>query len=576
MIKVVRQIYQLAGKRSPKLQQAFILGIIEAMFVKGPMILFLYSLVQIFDGTLSSDHIWTVGGAMAVILLLKTVLHHRITMLQYDVGFRMISDERIKLGNHIRHLPMGYFNDGTIGNISTVISTDFVFMEELAMTQLSVFVSSYLGVILACLMFTILDYRIGSLIITFSLISAIVLGRMQKHSQPILQERHDIQEDLVNAVIEYAKGISITKAFNLSGERSKALEKSISEFRDIMIEVETKYTPTMIVHESIVGAAVGVIFMMAVYYLSQGSIGLVFAFMVIMFVFDVFVPITVLGRQIPMFRIVETGLNRYYSILESETIDKDGEELDLDRFDIEFKDVTFAYESEDVIKNMSFSIPEGSMTALVGKSGSGKTTIANLIARFWDVDQGSVLVGGVDVKKHTCDSLLKNISMVFQKVYLFNDTVLNNLKFAKPEATFEEVVEVCKKARCHDFITQLEQGYDTQVGEGGSTLSGGEKQRISIARAMLKDAPIILLDEATASVDPDNEEHIQDAINELVKNKTLVVIAHNLSTIRKADQILVIEDGTIIQSGKHEDLVKQEGYYNKFWSMYIKEKGWAL
>ena len=249
----------------------------------------------------------------------------------------------------------------------------------------------------------------------------------------------------------------------------------------------------------------------------------------------------------------------------------------MDSFDIGFEHVSFAYENGNpILKDVSFSIPQGSMTAIVGPSGGGKTTITRLIARFWDVQEGSITIGGHDVKEFTCDSLLKNMSMVFQNVYLFHDTIENNIKFGCPDATHEQVVEAAKKACCHDFISALPQGYDTVIGEGGSTLSGGEKQRISIARAMLKDAPIILLDEATASVDPENEVHLQQAISALVKNKTLIVIAHRLSTIRDADQILVVDNGKIVEKGVHAELIQQKGIYQNFWNIRQKARNWKL
>ena len=278
-----------------------------------------------------------------------------------------------------------------------------------------------------------------------------------------------------------------------------------------------------------------------------------------------------------LIRMLDSTLDRVERIKQAKRIDENGKDISLDSFDIAFDHVSFAYENGNPILNdVSFSIPQGSMTAIVGPSGSGKTTITRLIARFWDIQDGSITVGGHDVKEFTCDSLLKNMSMVFQNVYLFRDTIENNIKFGFPEATHEQVMEAAKKACCHDFITALPDGYNTVIGEGGSTLSGGEKQRISIARAMLKDAPIILLDEATASVDPENEVHLQQAISALVKNKTLIVIAHRLSTIRDADQVLVVDNGKIAQKGVHADLIQQKGIYQNFWNIRQKARNWKL
>ena len=244
--------------------------------------------------------------------------------------------------------------------------------------------------------------------------------------------------------------------------------------------------------------------------------------------------------------------------------------------DIEFQNVTFSYDKTPVLRNISFSIPQGSTTAIVGPSGSGKTTICNLIARFYDVDSGKVLVGGENVRDMTCDSLLRNISMVFQKVYLFHDTIENNIRFGNPNASQEEVIAAAKKARCHDFIMSLPEGYQTVIGEGGSTLSGGEKQRVSIARAILKNANIVILDEATASIDPENEHLIQQAISELTIGKTVIVIAHRLATIEHADQILVVDDGRIVQKGTHNQLIRQEGIYKRFINIREQAEGWSI
>jgi ATP-binding cassette subfamily B protein len=277
-----------------------------------------------------------------------------------------------------------------------------------------------------------------------------------------------------------------------------------------------------------------------------------------------------------MMRVMEAGLDRYEKLKEVPIIDADGRDIPLNSFDIAFEDVSFSYEDKETLRNITFAAKERSMTALVGASGSGKTTIANLIVRFWDAQKGKIKIGGVDVCEMTCDSLLRYVSMVFQRVFLFHDTIENNIRFGKPGATREEIIAAAKKARCHSFIEALPDGYDTVVGEGGSTLSGGEKQRISIARAILKDAPIVLLDEATASVDPDNEKYIQEAINELVRDKTLIIIAHRLSTIQRADQILVIDDGRIVERGTHDALLAKGGRYSNLWQRRQKAKSWKI
>ena len=274
--------------------------------------------------------------------------------------------------------------------------------------------------------------------------------------------------------------------------------------------------------------------------------------------------------------VIDATLNKLDGIEGADIIDRDGKDISLENTDIAFRNVTFSYDKMPVLQNISFSIPQGSTTAIVGPSGSGKTTICNLIARFYDVDSGEVTVGGENVRDMTCDSLLRNISMVFQKVYLFHDTIENNIRFGNPGATQEEIIEAAKKARCHDFIMTLPDGYQTMIGEGGSTLSGGEKQRISIARAILKNANIVILDEATASIDPENEHLIQQAISELTVGKTVIVIAHRLATIEHADQILVVDKWRLVQKGTHQQLARQEGLYRRFIAIREQAEGWSI
>jgi ATP-binding cassette subfamily B protein len=451
-----------------------------------------------------------------------------------------------------------------------------VFLEEVAMEKFTVIISSYLNVIIGIIMLSIFNLKMGLLIFIITLISIIMLNIIFKRSKEIAPRRQIVVENLIKSVLEYVRGLSVSKAFNLSGDKSKAASNSFRNIRDIMIEFEKCLTPLLLWHEILIGVGIACVIFMAGILANNGQLEIYFAVMMIVFSFEIFIPLLTLSRTIPMIRIVDAGLDRYQKIKDAKLLDNDGKNIKLDKFDIEFNKVTFAYEDKDIIKDMSFKIEEGTMTALVGKSGCGKTTIANLIARFWDIQNGDIKIGGVSTKSMTCESLLDNISMVFQKVYLFNDTIINNIKFAKPEASYDEIVEVCKKARCHDFILKLDDGYNTMVGEGGCTLSGGEKQRISIARAMLKDAPIILLDEATASVDADNEAYIKEAISDLVRNKTLVVIAHKLSTIKNANQILVIDSGKITQRGTHKELIDLEGYYQDFWKRRAVAKSWTL
>ena len=298
--------------------------------------------------------------------------------------------------------------------------------------------------------------------------------------------------------------------------------------------------------------------------------------MFVFFSFSIFSSLEPISDSAHTLGGIDDAMDQLDALKAEHFIDVDGKDIRLDRYDIRFDHVDFGYDSRQALKDVSFTIPEGTSTAIVGPSGSGKTTICSLLARFYDPQKGSISVGGHNLKKLTCDSLLSNISMVFQNVYLFNDTIRANICFGKPDATEEEMIAAAKKARCHDFVMSLPNGYDTVVGEGGGTLSGGEKQRISIARAMLKDAPIIILDEATASIDPENEHLIQSALSELTRGKTIITIAHRLATIEYADQILVVDDGRIAERGTHEELMRQDGVYKRFILIREKAEGWRI
>ncbi len=576
MLSIVKRLLKLSGDSSNRLKTAFVISIFEGVFSKVPFLLVLYVLIKIVDGSIAMQDAYFVGALIFISIVLTAVSRRLVDGFQSGTGYEIFSKERMKIGDRLKRFPMGYFSEGNIGNVTAVVTSDLVFIEEHSMHTLSKIVSGYISTVLSAILLTVIDYRIGIISILTVILGNLALKKVQRVGITHSSIRQESQSKLVGAVLEYVNGISVIKSFNMVGEGAKKINSEFKRFRDVSIDFEEKFIPPMLSFENCFSLGIGLIVLTASYLAFNKSLDISFMLMMTIFAFQIFTPFKVVGGVATLVRIMETCLNRYEEINNVSIIDEDGKDIILTNFDIEFKNVTFAYEEEKVLNNVSFKVPERSMTALVGKSGCGKTTIANLVARFWDVQKGEVRVGGHNVKEMTCDSLLKNISMVFQNVYLFHDTILNNIKFGNPDASLEEVIEVCKKARCHKFIMKLEKGYDTLVGEGGSTLSGGEKQRISIARAILKDAPIILLDEATASVDPDNEEHIQMAITELVKNKTLIVIAHRLSTIKSADQILVIDEGKIIQKGTHDELLEKKGLYNDFWQRRLKARSWKI
>lgn len=399
---------------------------------------------------------------------------------------------------------------------------------------------------------------------------------MQKKSRKISPGRVAAQTTLVGAILEYVQGISVVRAFNLGESASHTLERAIAECEKNNVRLELAFIPFMFL-QSILLKFVSVLIAIASigFYLS-GTMELITCLLMLISVFLIYSQLETAGSMSSLLRSVDIAIDRVDEIGNTPIMDGKGKSIRPADFTIEGKNVGFSYEKRKILKEVSFMIPSGTTTAIVGPSGGGKSTLCNLITRFWDVEEGSITLGGKDIREYTLDSLLSNFSMVFQKVYLFNDTVLNNIKFGKPEATFEEVQQAARKARCHDFIMSLPEGYNTMVGEGGASMSGGEKQRISIARAILKDAPIVILDEATANVDPENESRLQEAIAEMTKNKTIIMIAHRLKTVQNAEQILVLEDGRITQRGTHKQLLSQGGLYARFVGMREEAMGWKL
>lgn len=576
MLSVVKRIIKLADEFAYKIKIAFVLSIFEGICAQMPMMLVLYVFYLILEEKATMKQAWIVGIVMFSSVIIRTILKRLIDGFQSGTGYEIFERERLLFADRIKRIPMGYFTSGNVGKITSIVTTNMSFAEEFGISSMSKVVTGYISMILSIIFMLIIDVRIG--IVNFIILvgANITLKNIQKVGVHHAKIRTKAQARLIDAVLEYIEGIPVVKSFNLSGKRAKKIRKEYKDSRDTSIEFEKKFMKPLFWFELVFVVGTGATILLITYLFMKGNLDGYFMLTMLIYIFQMYIPFKVLGGLTGVVRIMDAGLDSYEELKRLPLIDEDGKDIDIDSYDIEFKNVTFAYEERDILKNISFKVPEHSMTALVGKSGCGKSTITNLIARFWDTDKGKVLVGGVDVKTMTSDSLLKNISIVFQNVYLFKDTIMNNIKFGKPEATKEEVIEAAKKARCHEFIMALDNGYDTMVGEAGASLSGGEKQRISIARAILKDAPIILLDEATASVDPDNERYIQEAISALVKDKTLIVIAHRLATIKEADQILVIDEGKIIQKGTHEELARVKGRYQEFWKIRERARSWEI
>ena len=578
MLKIIRRVLRLSGNLSKRIWGSFICGFLESMFGLLPIAAVFLVLIELQNGQPITGQTWgIVIGLIAGGLILRMIFKYLVYRLQSTAGFEFVARERIALGDRLRNVPMGFFHDNSVGDITATVTTDLNFLENYSMHILDKVTTGVLSMIVMAGCILAFDWRIGLIFVAGILLSFPIYSHMQKKGKALAAKRQKIQSEAVAATLEYVQGISVVKSFNMCDKNLSDIEDAYESNAAASYGVERVFTPLNMTYSMVFRISACMIMLCAGILAVGGDLSFANLAVILIASFTIFNPIEVMGQMTTMIRTMDAALDRVERIKQAKKIDENGRDIPLDSFDIGFEHVSFAYENGNpILKDVSFSIPQGSMTAIVGPSGGGKTTITRLIARFWDVQEGSITIGGHDVKEFTCDSLLKNMSMVFQNVYLFHDTIENNIKFGCPDATHEQVVEAAKKACCHDFISALPQGYDTVIGEGGSTLSGGEKQRISIARAMLKDAPIILLDEATASVDPENEVHLQQAISALVKNKTLIVIAHRLSTIRDADQILVVDNGKIVEKGVHAELIQQKGIYQKFWNIRQKARNWKL
>ena len=580
MLALFSRILKLSGKYKCRIQGAFVCAFLESILSKMPIFLAFLVLSGFYQKTLTGTKCLYIGIGLVGVVAAQVIVHYLCDRLQSAAGYMIFTDKRMELGGHLRKLPMGYFTSGNIGKISSVLSTDMVFIEEIAMSTLGNMMSYMLSALILLVFMFFLDWRLGLAAAAVTLLACFTAKGMNKVSLKEAACRQDQSEHLTDAVLSFAEGISVIKSYNLIGEKSEELTGNFRRSRDTSTAFERKMTPWTRGLNILYAVGIAAIFALSVWLQQSGSLSLPYLLGVLLFVFDLFSPLKALYGEASRLTVMNAALDRIEAVLnETELPDKGTAHIPNESSgspEICFDNVTFAYQDKEVLHNISFSMQKNTMTALVGPSGGGKSTIANLLARLWDVKSGKVTIRGTDIRDIPLAELMEQISMVFQRVYLFQDTIYNNISMGKPDATEEEVYEAAKKARCYDFIMALPDGFQTVIGEGGATLSGGEKQRISIARCILKDAPIVILDEATASVDTDNESYIQEAINELVKGKTLLVIAHRLNTIRQADQILVISDGRISEQGTHDELMAKAGIYQNFVNIRKKASGWSL
>ena len=565
MLNILKKFFDFCtAEDRRKFYQSIYLGVIKSFIIALRIPAIGLVVMGLIEKNLSMQTFWLALSTMLVSTVLNVWITLKITMLQTEAGYHTCAQKRIEIAEHMRYLPMGYFNQNSLGKITSVTTNTLEGLSDVATRVVMMTVQGFLTTGLITILVFLYDWRVGLVLLVGLVLFLLPNTLMRWQVGKVSDDKYQADMDLVAVVLEYSQGIAEVKNYNLVNRSAKKLSKAIegkSQLDTKMTLVTSPYIALQGVVTKLTGLFMG---LFSIYFYLNGSMELLVTIMMIVSGFMIYENLDGVGSFSSLLRIVDLSVDMVNQVLAIQPMDISGQDIEPKSSRIELRDVSFSYGNKKIIDLVSLTIPEKTTTALVGPSGSGKTTLCNLIARFWDVDQGSISLDGHDVRDYSYDSLIRNFSFVFQSVYLFEDTIANNIRFGKPEASQEEVIEAAKKASCHDFILSLPDGYNTKIGEGGASLSGGERQRISIARAIIKDAPIIILDEATANVDPENEEALMQAIQALTRDKTIIMIAHRLKTVEHADQILVLDQGRVVEQGKHQDLLAKQGIYSKF------------
>ena len=577
MLKILRRFFDFCGgENRRKFYLSIFFGVLMALFeaLKIPAIVLM--LDAVIRGNVTVAVIWQCLGICLVSIIGGFIVKYFNTIIQCEAGYGTAAEKRVEIAEHLRYLPMGYFNNNSIGYITSVTTNAMENLGDVATRVVMLTTQGVLTTLIIAVMLLFYDWRIGLVVLAGLLLFFLANSRMQRKSEKVSPRKIAADSGLVEKLLEYIQGIMEVRAYNMTSAQSRKLDAAISENEDCNFTLEKTFIPYMCAQNFVTKMTGVAMTLLSIWFYLEGTMDLIVCISMMICSFIVYSSLDSAGNYSALLRTVDVSVDKAREILDLQPMDTEGRDLKPKDHDIDVEDIAFSYDKRRVIDGITVHIPERTTTAIVGPSGGGKTTLCHLISRFWDVDQGQVRLGGVDVRDYSMDSLMQNFSFVFQNVYLFQDTVANNIRFGQEEAPMEKVVEAAKKACCHDFIMALPEGYDTVIGEGGASLSGGEKQRLSVARAMMKDAPVIILDEATANVDPENEKELVEAIEALTKEKTILMIAHRLKTVRHADQILVVDKGKLVQRGRHEELMQEEGIYRRFVNARETAAGWKL
>ena len=563
MLEILRKFFRFCDERErSEFYRSIVLGVLAALFsaLKIPAIGVMLQAILV-EGVTAKTILLSLA-VMLISVIGSSILKYRATALQTDGGYSTTANKRVQIAEHLRYLPMGYFNENSLGAITSVTTNTMDNLSGVSTRVVMLVTEGIFSTAVMTLAVFLFDWRVGLFIIAGLAVYYAVNHALQIRSEQTTRRKF--------------AGIAEVKSYSLIGRYNRRLEDTIEENVNANTDMELKLLPLMLT-QNVVAKLIdmGVVVLSLILY-TGGRMELLNCVMLCICSFLLTEGLEQAGTQSSLLRVVDTCVDQAADILDLPAMDISGAELTPEHHDLHADHITFSYGEKQIIHGVTLDIPERTTTAIVGPSGGGKTTLCHLLSRFWDVDAGQVTLGGHDVREYDMDSLMRNFSFVFQNVYLFHDTIANNICFGQPDAPIEQVIAAAKKARCHDFIMKLPQGYDTVIGEAGGSLSGGERQRLSIARAMMKDAPIVILDEATANVDPENEQELMEAIQKLTQEKTVIMIAHRLKTVRHADQILVVDKGRIVQRGTHDELMKQDGIYRRFISGREQAVGWKL
>ena len=582
MIDAILKYFRFGGTYTKKLQHGMAWSVLNSFFEAWQLMALAVVLSAIVDKDgISNEALSASLGIMLLSMAGVFATAHFKSQNFCDGNFSMTGEKRTQIGDRMRYLPMGYFNKTRLGDITSTMTNTLDEVQNAGGQVYTDVISGFVFSCIMCIMLLLMDWRCG-LIATATVAAVVALnGWMQRDARSLSGKRVDSQRAIVGAVLEYLQGMPVVRAFSLTGDAERKLSAAIEDCRSTSLAFELKFIRFGVLQSLITKAASVAICLMATWCWVAGTLETETCLIMIVASFMLFAKIELSGSFATLLRQLDTCMDKVNEMLATPVMDEgkgyDGTGLAAGVLDVRLDHVSFGYDdARRVIDDMTLDVPAGTSLAIVGPSGSGKTTLTQLMARFWDVDAGRVSLGGTDVRDWKVDALLGKFAFVFQGVYLFDDTIENNIKFGRPDATHAEVVEAARRACCDEFIRALPEGYDTRIGEGGAALSGGERQRISIARAILKDAPIVILDEATANVDPENELELQRAIAELCREKTVIMIAHRLKTVRHADRIVVVDKGRIVQSGTHDELMAEGGIYHDFVAMREQAIGWKL